>query len=73
MNRWQQEREVEAEFLRMEKDGLARQVDGEWQLTEAGERLTHEELKEAFGIRAPIIRWYDKLRAWWLSAGRQGA
>lgn len=40
--------------------------DGQWETTELGQKMALEEMKEDYGIWAPIVRLYDKLRAWWL-------
>lgn len=66
-NRYQQQREIEGEFLRMESAGLAfKDADGHWQLTEAGHELARAEMAEDFGILAPLVRLLDRIRAWWI-------
>ena len=63
MNRWQQERAIEAAFISMEAEGLACKVDGKWQLTETGQRVAREEMAEDFGIWAPLVRLLDRVKA----------
>jgi hypothetical protein len=71
MNRWQQQQAIIEEFLQMEARGEAvydAQAD-RWELTEKGKQRALDEIAEDYGIiLAPIIRLYDRLRAWfpWL-------
>jgi hypothetical protein len=55
MNKWQQERAVMDELLRMEAAGEVRQNpdSGTWETTELGRKVAFEQMKEDFGILAP--------------------
>ena len=65
MNRWQQQRMIIDEHIRMEDAGEAIQGDdGKWQLTPLGRQRALQEMKEDFGILAPIVRLLDRVKAW---------
>jgi hypothetical protein len=67
MNRWQQERAVMDELLRMEEAGEVRQnADGKWEQTELGREVALQQLKEDYGIWAPLIRLLYRVKAWCL-------
>jgi hypothetical protein len=67
MNKWEQQRAVMDELLRMEEAGEVRQnADGKWETTELGRQVALQQMKEDFGILAPLVRLFDRSRAWWL-------
>jgi hypothetical protein len=56
MNRWQQQRAVMDELLRMEKAGEVRQnADGKWEQTELGRQVALQQLREDYGILATML------------------
>jgi hypothetical protein len=52
MNKWQQERAVMDELLRMEEAGEVRQNPdtGKWETTELGRQVVFEQMQEDYGI-----------------------
>ena len=69
MNRWEQQRAVlDDELLRMEEAGEVRQNPdtGQWETTEFGRQVALKQMKEDYGILAPLVRLLDRVRAWWL-------
>jgi hypothetical protein len=68
MNKWQQERAVMDELLRMEEAGEVRQNPdtGQRETTELGRQVVFEQMQEDFGIWAPLVRLLDRVKAWWL-------
>jgi hypothetical protein len=73
MNKWQRERAVMDELLRMEEAGEVRQNPdtGQWETTELGRQVAFEQTKEDYGVLAPFVRLLDRIRAWWLLSTRQ--
>ena len=70
MNKWEQQRAVTAELLRMEAAGEVRQnADGRWEQTELGREVAFTQMKEDFGVWAPLVRLLDRMRAWWYLPG----
>ena len=68
MNKWEQQRAVLDELLRMEAAGEVRQNPdtGQWETTEYGLQVAFEQMKQDFGALAPLVRLFDRIRAWWL-------
>jgi hypothetical protein len=68
MNRWEQQKAILDERLRMEAAGEVRQNPdtGQWETTEYGLQVAFKQMKEDFGIWASLVRLFDRLRAWWL-------
>jgi hypothetical protein len=66
MNRWQRERAIMEELLRREREDLVRHIGGDrWQLTPLGRQKALEELRADYGVWAPLVRLYDRVRALW--------
>ena len=66
MNKWEQQRAVLDELLRMEEAGEVRQnpETGQWETTEFGLQVAFQQMKEDFGMLAPIVRLLDRMRAY---------
>ena len=73
MNKWQRERAVMDELLRMEEAGEVRQNPdtGQSETTELGRQVAFEQTNEDYGVLAPFVRLLDRIRAWWLLSTRQ--
>jgi hypothetical protein len=72
MNKWQQERAVVDEMLRMEQAGEVRYVGKNARgghLGALGKQRAFDEMKEDFGIFAPLVRLWDRVKAWWIRCG----
>ena len=56
------------ELIRMEAAGEVRQNPntGQWETTEFGRQVALQQMKEDYGIWAPIVRLFDRVRVWWL-------
>jgi hypothetical protein len=54
------------ELLRMEEAGEVRQNPdtGQWETTELGREVAFAQMKEDYGILAPLVRLLDRVKAW---------
>jgi hypothetical protein len=67
LNEWEQQRAVMDEMLRMEREGLVRCLGKDeegidrWENTELLKPVVLAEMKEEFGVWAPLVRLFDRL------------
>jgi hypothetical protein len=67
MNKWEQQKVILDELLRQEKAGEVKQnADGTWTTTEYGRQVALQQMREDFGALAPLVRLFDRVRAWWI-------